>query len=53
MGLMIRDPRTGRTGGRRSTPNRGAVRVTPKKFTPTNIHTRAMATGDCQGSGIQ
>ena len=29
MGLMIRDPRTGRTGGRRSTPNRGAARVTP------------------------
>ena len=29
MGLMIRDPRTGRTGGRRSAPNRGAVRVIP------------------------
>src|SRR5690606_23652768 len=29
MGLMIRDPRSGRTGGRRSAPARGAVRVTP------------------------
>lgn len=29
MGLMIRDPRSGRTGGRRSAPTRGAVRVTP------------------------
>lgn len=30
MGPMIRDQRAGRTGGRRSTPNRGAVRVTPR-----------------------
>ncbi len=30
MGLMIRDQRTGRTGGRRGTPSRGAVRVTPR-----------------------
>lgn len=29
MGLMIRDPRTGRSGSRRNAPNRGAVRVTP------------------------
>lgn len=29
MGLMIREPRTGRTAGRRSAPTRGAVRVTP------------------------
>lgn len=30
MGLMIRDQRTARSGGRRSAPNRGAVRVTPR-----------------------
>lgn len=29
LGLMIRDQRAGRTAGRRHSPNRGAVRVTP------------------------
>lgn len=29
LGLMIRDQRAGRPGGRRNAPNRGAVRVTP------------------------
>ena len=42
MGLMIRDPRTGRTGGRRNASNRGAVRVTPAA--PRNWPRLSMAT---------